>query len=518
MTSKLDIHKTVGLLTIAFMIALATPIASMAASNRAQHQMPVLEFSKDRGGYYMNVSDDAYLRYMWESFVALNWPASTLRGQADTKSRIPASSYPVVWETLAKPQQVFLPSTAWGNYPIWEDLTPMPAGLTEQQAKSLCKGFSLQNDIILYDINQPNTSIRSGPVAPLMDQHRRYVRYQVAMNRALFEYIRKQRYFNADNQINAVRISEYAQFKQQNTTPENAFTPLPFDNNGESGMLELKSAWRVLDPKHDQLKRYYERPGFVLSPDRKTCTRAPAGLGLVALHIHRLTRLGHVASTFEQVDNVAVLDPASAKGVLPSFNPGSSNRTQTNVWPPYGNRGFQGELPPLITTSSKLPPRHQRHVNNVSRATEIPNLVRRINREYQQQYRDSPLHFYQIINAQHVRSDCRMRETGDFNKPKEWNLSNCPQPNTATLINAALESYTQLVDPFTNQPHNYSCQGCHSNARPCGFADSGKPELTFRSEFMVMSYLLSKAKFSGQLNTPNGYSCNNPSTQPARKF
>jgi hypothetical protein len=517
MARKLDIHKTLRLLTITFMAALVTPTVSSASSDRAQYQMPVLEFSKDRRDYYVNVSDDAYLRYMWKSFVALNWPASAQRGQPDKRSRKPASSYPVVWETLAKPQQVFLPSTAWGNYPVWEDLTSMPAGLTEQQAKSLCKGFSLHSDIILYDINQPNTSIRSGPVAPLMDQHRRYVRYQVAMNRTLFEYIRKQRYYNADNQISAVRISEEAQFKQQNTTPENAFMPLPFDSNGKPGMLELKSAWRVLDPKHDQAKRYYKRSGFVLSPDRKTCTRARAGLGLVALHIHRLTRLGHVASTFEQVDNVAVLDPANAKGVLPSFNPGTSNRTQTNVWPPYGNRGFQGALPPLITASSKLPPRHQRHTNNISRATEIPDSVRRINREYQQKYIDSPLHYYQIINAQHVRSDCHMRETGHFSKPKEWNSSNCPQPNTTTLINAALESYTQLVNPFTNQPHNYSCQGCHSNARPCGFAGSSKPELTFRSEFMVMSYLLSNAKFPDQLNIPSSYSCNNPATQPPRK-
>ena len=488
--------------------------ASAYESTPAPYQLPVLEFKKDKQGFYQNVPDSDYLRYMWDSFVALNWPASGQRGEPDKSARKPASRHPVVWETMASPQEVFLPSSNWVNYPMWADLTPLPAGLTLKQAVKLCKGFSEKNDIILYDINQPNISIRIGPVAPLMDQYRRYVRYQVAMNRPFFEYIRQQQYFNAENQIKAVRVSELAQYKQNTKPPKGAFVPLPFDQNGEPGMLEIKSAWRVLDPQYDQAERYYARPGFILSPDRQSCTRAPAGLGLVALHIHRLTRLSHTASTFEQIDNVAILDPATAENVQPSFNPGTSNRTQTNVWPPYGNRGFQGELPPLITAASKLPPQHRRQANNISRATEIPDSVRIVNREYQQRYKGSPLRFYHIINAQHVRADCQMRETGDFSNPKIWKPSNCPQPNTATLINAALESYTQLVDPFTNQPYNYSCQGCHAEARPCGFAGPSKPELTFKPEFMVMSYLLSKAHFPGQLTTPDGYSCNNPATQP----
>lgn len=502
-------------LWVCFISFIAVAFSSVLyADNRKPYQLPVLEFKKGSDGFYDNVSDDEYLHYMWQSFVALNWPASLNRGEPDARAKKPASSHPVVWETLAKPQQVFLPSSEWHNYPEWTDLTPMPAGLTLAQAASLCNGFSVEKDIILYDINQPNTSIRSGPVAPLMDQHKRYVRYQVAMNRSFFEYFRNHRYFNAANQIESVVISQKAQFEGRKIAPRGAFKPLPFDQDGEPGMLELKSAWRVLDPNYDQPTRYYSRPGFILSPDRKSCSRAPAGLGLVALHIHRLTRMSHVASTFEQIDNVAILDPDNAHGVRPSFNPGTDNRTQTNIWPPYGNRGFQGKLPPLITENSILPPRHYRQANNISRAIEIPESVRKVNREYQSEYKDSPVQYYQIINTQHVRSDCKMRETGDFSQPQEWNLSNCPKPNTATLINAALESYTQLVNPFTDKPYNYSCQDCHSHARPCGFAGPNKPELIFRPEFMVMSYFLSNAKFPGQQKAPDGYSCNNPATQP----
>jgi hypothetical protein len=491
-----------------------TATLAVAEARHPDYQLPVLEFEQDAEGYYVNVSDEAYLRYMWDSFVALSWPAKAReRGQPDTRATAPATKSPVVWETLPQPQEVFLLPSAWSDYPQWDQIESLPVGLTVAEAQALCTGYSPRTDIILYDINQPNTSIRDGPVAPLMDQHRRYVRYQVAMNKSFFEYVRQHDYFDASVQRKAVRITEHAQFTGQPTPPVGGFVGLPADHADQPGMLEIKSAWRILDPEHDQAERYYSRPGFILSPDRTNCEAAPT-LGLVALHIHRLTRLSHVASTFEQIDNVAILDPTNAGTIHPSFNPGVGNDTQRNIWPPYGNLGFDGRLPPLISGSSTLPSRHRRQPNNISRATPIPAPVRSINRDYQQRHSDSPLRYYQIINAQHVRQECRLRETGDYRRPREWEPTTCPQPNTRTLINSALESYTQLTNPFDMTPHNYSCQGCHAHARPCGFAGQIKPELSFRPEFMVMSYLLSKAKFPGQLEAPEGYSCINPATQP----
>lgn len=62
--------------------------------------------------------------------------------------------------------------------------------------------------------------------------------------------------------------------------------------------------------------------------------------------------------------------------------------------------------------------------------------------------------------------------------PAEWRPATCPEPNTATLINAALESYTQLIDPFTDPPCTYSCRGCHIHARPCGLAGATTQPMT----------------------------------------
>jgi hypothetical protein len=191
--------------------------------SRQPYQLPVMNFAKDADGYYLNVADEEYVRYMWESFVALNWPAKAgARGEPDTAANAPASRHPVVWETLAQPQEVFLAETQWASYPAWNELPRLPAGLSLKQARALCQGFSVDNDIVLYDINQPNTSIRSGPVAPLMDQHRRYVRYQVALNRPFFEYIRSNQYYDADKQAAAVRVSEKARFEKLSDAPEGA--------------------------------------------------------------------------------------------------------------------------------------------------------------------------------------------------------------------------------------------------------------------------------------------------------
>lgn len=481
---------------------------------RPEYLPPVINFKKDKDGFFINKNAPFYLRYMWQSFVALSWPnVPGYRDRPDRKRHLPGSASPLVWETYPQPQEVFLLADKWANYPDWETIPSLPVGMTVSQIEKLCRDFSVNKDLVLYDINQPNTSIKSGPVAPLIDQYGRYVRYQVTMNRTYFDYVASNQYYNAEVQEKAVRASQQAKFRGDQKAPVGAFEPLPFDQGNTPGIIETKAAWRVLDPDFDDPSRYYVRSAYVLSPDKTQCEKAPVGAGLVALHIHRLTRLSHVASTFEQVDNVDILDPDMAGNIQPSFNPGTGYLTQQNIWPPYGNRGFQGNLPPVIDARDTLPPRTRRQANNISRATEIPPAVRRINREFQQKYKHSLLRYYQMINVQHVRSDCAMKPTGNFSQPVDWNLPACPQPNTNRLINAALESYTQLVNPFTNEAHNYSCRGCHMQARPCGFKGELKNAFTFKPEFMVMSYLLSKARFPEQLHNVEGYSCNSSATQ-----
>ena len=115
-----------------------TATLAMAEPRHPDYQLPVLDFKQDAEGYYVNVSDEAYLRYMWDSFVALSWPArSHERGQPDTRATAPATKSPVVWETLPQPQEVFLLPSAWSDYPQWDQIETLPAGLTVAAASGL---------------------------------------------------------------------------------------------------------------------------------------------------------------------------------------------------------------------------------------------------------------------------------------------------------------------------------------------------------------------------------------------
>ena len=172
------------------------------------------------------------------------------------------------------------------------------------------------------------------------------MRYQVGLNRTYFEYVRAHEYYEAEKQ-----------------TPPPSFVTLPHDEPGKPGMIEYKSAWKVLDEEEQNSGRFYTRKAFFLSlPWRKDASSpVQAGecftdggdepvaftVGLVAFHIHRRTYFGHIAMTFEPVDNVKI-DPSRfdfpSSIPTPSFNPGLFSKNP----PPYGKRGFSGEKPDVI--------------------------------------------------------------------------------------------------------------------------------------------------------------------------
>jgi hypothetical protein len=79
------------------------------------------------------------------------------------------------------------------------------------------------------------------------------------MNRRFFNYISENQYYNADIQKKAVRVSQQAQFRQDEKAPKGAFKGLPYDEGNNPGMIETKAAWRVLDPELDDPSRYYAR-------------------------------------------------------------------------------------------------------------------------------------------------------------------------------------------------------------------------------------------------------------------
>jgi len=458
----------------------------------------------------------AYYDFMWRTFIALNWPAEPLpppgeagaiRGQPDCQASL-LDNDPKrdrVWQTYPGPLDVFLPQfgkdgsgTYWGkdNYPTWESLLlpPNEQGLGYQK---------IPPDFAVV-VNQPGlanlalSGVDDFPTGPLVDQQGHYVRYQVGINQAYFEYIRKFEYYNRDKQIRAVE--EYLRYP---SSPE-AFQPLPSGYEpyvqalrpfARQGMIEIKAAWRNLEGVEHK-DRYIQREVFedIIDTDdiQKHPSKRPVLMGLVALHILRFTPSGIVAATFEQVDNVEV-GPNAPPGLTPSFNNGEAPSPVQRLIGFESEPGNISRIPAPICANKKKcgdgfnPPVANAKPVSIYRVTPIPKAVRKVNAEYQAKLvsrrpqETSPLAFYELIGTQnrHPGNTFDNRATNGHEGPITGVCT-----NANNLINTALESYTQK---------NISCIYCHASARPWGVTQA-----SFGIDhFKILSFLLRRAQEPG---------------------
>jgi len=423
---------------------------------------------------------DNFYDFMWRSFIALNWPheAGGERGQPSRTDSIltqrgTGELAPSVWETYRAPSEIFLPPDGWSDYPQWNTPRPPPPGVDLPAGARPLFGYS---GLVEYaaDILQPDFFPDSTGL--LVDQDGNVVRYEVAVNQAFFTYVRHFRYFDCNQQIADVAL------RVDDPDHPAGFQQPPFGTQAQlgrggylhdlpiwarQGMVDVKAAWRVLDPdRGDRLERYLHRPIYTGDGVRL--------MGLVALHILRFTpngesEQGRVAATFEQVDNVSVeaevcpeYEASSAPPVRPSFNSGA---------PPSdveARLGFAGPIP----TSSPTPV-------DVYRVTPIPAAVQAANCKYRRLLRGSVFEHYQLIGTQNKHPGTTVPQADPANNGHEGPVTGT-YTNTNNLINTALESYTQA---------NYSCILCHVRARPVGVP---KKALEV-DDFKTLTFLLQSA-------------------------
>lgn len=419
----------------------------------------------------------AYHEFIWQTFVALNWPAKDggVRGEPDTaKSILDQKGFgtldPAVWETYREPFEIFPPPDQWDNYPDWNDprvyTVDVPKG-----AKALSRYAKIPAGFIedfATAVNQPDFFI-FGPTGPLVDQNGNYVRYEVAANQSYFTYIAQNKYYQGPEQTRASKAyakdpSDPTGFKAPPSGLEDYVQALP--PYARQGLVEIKASWRELIEGKDDFTRYFHRPVVPVDVDGKA--GKPVTMGLVAFHILRYTPNDRIAATFEQVDNVEVGHNAP-DGLKPSFNTGAApNSAQERL-------GFDGEIPEAITKDN--PPKSNPTPIDIYRVTPIPRDVQDINRKYQELLGESVFAYYQLINTQNrylaSASDPVRGPTGP---------TTGVDTNTPNLVNTALESYTQ---------RNYSCILCHVQARPLGVG-AGAREI---DHFKILSFLLRNAQF-----------------------
>jgi hypothetical protein len=242
----------------------------------------------------------------------------------------------------------------------------------------------------------------------------------------------------------------------------------------QQGAIEIKAAWKVLDPKKDVAGRFFRTDAYVVNPDG-SCS-GPVPMGLVGLHIIRLTPSTGSTwywATFEQVDNVDISDPNAPKRpdgtpLTPSFNPGPNGTPA----PPYTNAQYPGYCygtpcgapPPVIQAGSSLPT--PTAPVNVSRLTPIADDINSLNQKYRSMLKGTVWENYQLVAVLNPN-------TTGTNPPNP----NCAilgsnptvYPNICVMANTVIETYSQ----------NKSCVTCHQNATAIGGNTSNSQIFTF---------------------------------------
>lgn len=454
-------------------------------------------------------SQDQVYDFMWRTFVALNWPQleGGNRAQPDpTKTLAPwfqgdQSQGPVVWQSYKRPSEVFIKPTEW---PIsWNDPPPTPvalcppvAGLQPLIISSFSTNYSDNSD----GLNQPYIQANY-PTGPVTDQNGEYLRYEVGLNQSYFTYIGEFRYFNARNQ--ELAVERFIDFVDENGIAPPAadrryFQALPGGSEAYlqdlpdyalQGIVEWKAAWKLIGGD-DIPERFYRRFAYFLNPDG-SCT-GPFLAGLVAFHIHRVTPdLGHIGTTFEQVDNTNLQPAYSAQEVegAASLPPHASLNPGGEVAPIYPNgyeicdsqgqncqAGVGGNLPAPIKDGELL--LNDPQITNVVRQVPIPDDVQASNAIWRDKLAGSVWFYYQMIGAQNANINVPNPDLGP-------GVRGAQVSSTNNLINTALESYTQK---------GWSCALCHQNASPLGVSLPLPPFSQAFDPLHTISFLLQNAQ------------------------
>jgi cytochrome c len=369
-----------------------------------------------------NVVQRAVDTFAWQEFIALNWPATVGdRGEPNRNLAINAPG-PRVWETWKETSEVYLPNGAVPQ--PWNSNEPLPDGLKgDGKTKILFRQSKV--DEVLNDDFQPTKADGALP-GTLTDQWGNVVRYEIRMNKVLFDYVVENKLYNPEQQA---LLSEI---------------------DAPDGSILIKAAWREITP--EEFTRFHNVPAYV--QDLTTDEYQLRQVGLVGFHIMYKTPSAPqwIWSTYEQVDNVPGLDHSA-----------STNSTNT-VFSFYGDRCVN-----CLTNQQTIPG----VPNQVTRRTPIPNQdpdcsqttqavdnIDELNRLVQAGLKDSVWANYELINAQWATP----KPASDQSPVTVFKVL------PALLANTTMETYIQETS---------SCMGCHSMARSSNVKKFASADFSF---------------------------------------
>lgn len=258
--------------------------------------------------------------YSWQTLVALNWPADRSGNPCTrpgpecpfTSITTASNSTPRVWDYYLPANQV-IPTPAEfrvGSFPGAPTCgTRAPDGGPPVRVLTMT---AKSDGSTVPDIIQPFTD------EPLIDRNLNYTLYEILINQDEATYITTNHLNTVAGQEAAKSIDFPCGLLPGSRGPSCAGAP------GSIGAIEIKAAWRLLDPAKDNLSSYFWREQDIyVSAERSTDHQAfcipSAKLGLVGLHIVHKTASQNdwFWSTFEHRDN-APPTASTAKCVGPT--------------------------------------------------------------------------------------------------------------------------------------------------------------------------------------------------------
>ncbi|WP_437930547.1 hypothetical protein WMF37_15370 [Sorangium sp. So ce291] len=368
-------------------------------------------------------------RLLWQTFIALNWPADIEAGRGLPLSPTDPSKFlkkdvPLVWETWKQQWETVDQEklSAWNSYavarPPCDEVQPRegegPIRVNPENWPRLYKeyGGTVLNGINLVKQNHAGGDSPFALAGPLVDPHRNYVRYEVRFNRALYDCVRDGT--SAGCSKTKDRIS------------------MPAARAGQTGSINVKAAWRELDRQYDDKTDYHHRDVLVLDHEIRSgkpirvCKQKEMLLvgmhivfkrdasvrGAPALGAGQDERNNWIWGTFEHAKNA----PICAE----SFSFRSPN-------------GYSHE--PAVLRRAPLPPPESREPVMLCHVKESGPTTKKVNRDYAR-----------VLCSAESEPWCNYRL-----QSSHWLVGDAPLPSR-WVANVLLEPYSQ----------DDSCMGCHN--------------------------------------------------------
>jgi len=376
-----------------------------------------VNFKQIQAGYSTQsaVCQQPFDDFGWQTFMALNWPPDQV-------------STPRVWETYEDPSMIFDP--------------PMMAKMT----RNLSWAGATPGAKVLYRMakefplpGEPSSPFLEATGQPLIDRNLNFTLYEVRINPVWVNYV-----VNTAHLGSLKQQQVFIAAKHKVSFPVGHYDDDVKGTGGSVGAMEIKAAWRILDPsKGDRPDRFYTRRATIYIDGANTVSGTPlvikdALVGLVALHMNVYTNdgKGTVWPTFEQEDNAPPQNGPSGSRMYSYYN--AACATCTPNAPPQPINGEK------LFKWSMTAPYAQRYAIEGKYGTQV-TIVQPVFSETEQA---NALWHAKLGNS--VWKHYRLVGTHWVNHESETPVGIPP-----VLGNAALETYIQPKS---------SCVSCHNQA------------------------------------------------------